>query len=47
MTTNRKVVFTTRPAHLPTLDCFAIEEERLEAPAAGQLLVEVEHLGAP
>ena len=44
MTTNRKVVLAARPAHLPTLDCFTIEAESLGDPAAGQALIEVEHL---
>jgi len=44
MTTNRKVVFAARPAHLPTPDCFTIQEEPLGVPAAGQVLVEVQHL---
>jgi NADPH-dependent curcumin reductase len=44
MTTNRKVVFAARPNHLPTLDCFSIQEESLGDPAAGQVLIEVDHL---
>lgn len=44
MTTNRKIVLARKPEHLPTLDCFALQEETLGAPAAGQVLVQVEHI---
>ncbi len=44
MTMNKKVVLASKPAHLPTLDCFSIQQEELAAPAAGQVLVKVEHI---
>ena len=44
MTMNRKVVLVAKPAHLPTLECFAVQEETLAAPATGQVLVRVEHV---
>lgn len=44
MTMNRKVVLANKPAHLPTLDCFAIQPEELAPPAAGHVLVKVEHI---
>jgi len=44
MTMNRKVVLVKKPAHLPTLDCFAIQQEELAPPAVGHVLVGVEHI---
>ena len=44
MTFNRKIVFNERPDHLPTPDCFATVEEQVGTPAAGDVLVKVEHL---
>lgn len=44
MITNRKIVLKQKPAHLPTLDCFELQEEQLDAPEAGQVLVKVEHV---
>jgi NADPH-dependent curcumin reductase CurA len=44
MTTNRKIVFNERPALLPTLACFAVAEEPAGAPAAGEVLVKVDHV---
>ncbi|MFN0096121.1 MAG: NADP-dependent oxidoreductase [Dehalococcoidia bacterium] len=44
MPTATKVTFKARPEHLPTLDCFAIEEQAIEQPAAGQALVKVDHI---
>ncbi len=41
---NRKVVLAKRPSGMPELDCFAVVEEPLDAPQAGQVLVDVEHL---
>jgi NADPH-dependent curcumin reductase CurA len=41
---NRKVVLAKRPDGMPDLDCFAVEEEPLGDPQAGQVLVDVEHL---
>jgi len=41
---NRKVVLIKRPVGMPGLDCFAVVEEPLGDPQAGQVLVEVEHL---
>lgn len=44
MATNRKIVFRRKPDHLPTLDCFDLHEEHIGEPAAGQVLVQVEHI---
>ena len=44
MTRNRKVTFAARPDELPTLDCFAMEEESLADPENGQVLVGVDHV---
>jgi NADPH-dependent curcumin reductase CurA len=44
MTVNRKIVFQARPAHLPTLDCFAVREEPIGELTAGEVLVRVDHL---
>jgi NADPH-dependent curcumin reductase len=44
MTKNRKVIFKAKPEHLPTLACFDVVEEDLPAPAAGQVLVQVDHV---
>ena len=44
MTTNRKIVLARKPEHLPELSCFALQEETLAAPTAGQVLVRVEHI---
>jgi NADPH-dependent curcumin reductase CurA len=41
---NRKVVLVKRPDGMPERDCFAVIEEPLNAPEAGQTLVAVEHL---
>ncbi len=44
MTTNTKVVLKRRPNGAVTADCFAIEQETLPAPTAGQVLLKVENI---
>ena len=44
MIANKKIVLKQKPAHLPTLDCFELQEEQLDAPAPGQVLIKVEHI---
>ncbi len=44
MVTNKKIVLKQKPAHLPTLDCFELQEEQIDTPAPGQVLIKVEHI---